>query len=57
MVVYSTGKVRGKISYGEIEIERGGELTGEIKLVGNAGSVRPANKVAAPALKDDKVAA
>ena len=57
LVVYSTGKVRGKISYGEIEIERGGELTGEIKLVGNAGSVRPANKVAAPALKDDKVAA
>ena len=27
LVVYSTGKVRGKISYGEIEIERGGELT------------------------------
>ena len=31
LVIYATGKVRGKISYGEIEIERGGELTGEIK--------------------------
>lgn len=57
LVVYATGKVRGKISYGEIEIERGGELTGEIKLVGNAASVRPAVKPAIPAPKDDKVAA
>jgi cytoskeletal protein CcmA (bactofilin family) len=32
LVIYSTGKVRGKISFGEIEIERGGELTGEISL-------------------------
>jgi len=32
LVIYATGKVRGKISYGEIEIERGGELTGEIKI-------------------------
>ncbi len=31
LVIYGTGKVRGKITYGEIEIERGGELTGEIK--------------------------
>lgn len=31
LVIYATGKVRGKITYGEIEIERGGELTGEIK--------------------------
>lgn len=31
LVIYSTGKVRGKITYGEIEIERGGEMTGEIR--------------------------
>lgn len=31
LVIYATGRVRGKITYGEIEIERGGELTGEIK--------------------------
>lgn len=35
LTIYSTGKVRGKISYGEIEIERGGELTGEIRLGGS----------------------
>jgi cytoskeletal protein CcmA (bactofilin family) len=31
LVIYSSGKVRGKITYGEVEIERGGELSGEIK--------------------------
>ncbi len=31
LVIYATGQVRGKITYGEIEIERGGELTGTIK--------------------------
>ncbi len=44
LVIYATGKVRGKISYGEIEIERGGELTGEIKATssqGSAAGVRP----------------
>ena len=35
LIIYSTGKVRGKITYGEIEIERGGELTGEIKMIGS----------------------
>lgn len=38
LVIYSTGKVRGKITYGEIEIERGGELTGEIKTIGSAAA-------------------
>ncbi len=33
LVIYSTGKVRGKITFGEIEIERGGELTGEIRTI------------------------
>jgi len=38
LVIYATGEVRGNIGYGEIEIERGGKLTGEIKTVsGNAG--------------------
>jgi cytoskeletal protein CcmA (bactofilin family) len=36
LVIYSTGKVRGKITFGEIEIERGGELTGEIRTVAQA---------------------
>lgn len=38
LIIYSTGKVRGKITYGEIEIERGGELTGEIKSGSSAVS-------------------
>lgn len=34
LTIYSTGKVRGNITFGEIEIERGGELTGTISIVG-----------------------
>jgi cytoskeletal protein CcmA (bactofilin family) len=36
LTIYSTGKVRGTISYGEIEIERGGQMTGEIKISGDS---------------------
>lgn len=54
LVIYATGKVRGKISYGEIEIERGGELTGEIKTTNPAAAsaTRPARGA-----KEDKMAA
>lgn len=38
LVIYATGRVRGKITYGEIEIERGGELTGEISTVASESS-------------------
>ncbi|MBV8938212.1 MAG: polymer-forming cytoskeletal protein [Alphaproteobacteria bacterium] len=38
LVINATGKVRGKITYGEIEIARGGELTGEIKIISAAGT-------------------
>ncbi len=31
LVIYASGKVRGNVTYGEIEIERGGELSGQIK--------------------------
>lgn len=42
MVIYATGEVRGNISYGEIEIERGGRLMGEIKTVtGNTPTAKP----------------
>lgn len=49
LIIYASGKVRGKITYGEIEIERGGELTGEIKTIAGAGhaSNRPRVKEAA----------
>ncbi|MEI7669690.1 MAG: polymer-forming cytoskeletal protein, partial [Pseudomonadota bacterium] len=31
LIIYTSGEVRGNITYGEIEIERGGKLTGQIK--------------------------
>lgn len=37
LVIYSSGEVRGNITYGEIEIERGGKLTGQIKTVAAGG--------------------
>jgi cytoskeletal protein CcmA (bactofilin family) len=52
LVIYATGKVRGTISYGEIEIERGGELTGEIKIAGSAPAQARGSRA-----KEDKVAA
>ncbi len=55
LVIYATGKVRGKITYGEIEIERGGEFSGEIKMAGGSASTRSAVKK--DEKKDDKVAA
>ncbi|HEU5046729.1 MAG TPA: polymer-forming cytoskeletal protein [Rickettsiales bacterium] len=38
LVIYANGEVRGNITYGEIEIERGGKLTGQIKTVGGAAT-------------------
>jgi cytoskeletal protein CcmA (bactofilin family) len=55
LVIYATGKVRGKISYGEIEIERGGELTGEIKTSNPGSQTSSARPARQP--KEDKVAA
>lgn len=31
LVIYSTGKVSGKIRYGKVVIEEGGEITGEVQ--------------------------
>jgi cytoskeletal protein CcmA (bactofilin family) len=39
LVIYSTGKVSGKIRYGKVVIEEGGQLTGEVQSVA-AGEVR-----------------
>lgn len=69
LVIYSTGRVRGKITYGEIEIERGGELTGEIKTPASIASSSSASAASTPRAarsasssearekKEDKVAA
>jgi cytoskeletal protein CcmA (bactofilin family) len=56
LVIYATGKVRGKISYGEIEIERGGELTGEIKTTSPVSSNTGPRPTRA-GIKEEKVVA
>ena len=42
LVIYATGKVTGKIRYGKLVIEEGGQISGDIQ-VGSAGTVAPAS--------------
>ncbi len=49
LVIYSSGEVRGNITYGEIEIERGGRLTGQIKTVAVSAAVQALGKSATSA--------
>ena len=44
LVIYSTGKVTGKIRYGKVVIEEGGQLSGEIEF-GTAPARQPATTV------------
>ena len=44
LVIYSTGKVTGRVRYGKVVIEEGGQLSGEIE----AGTGPRAEKPAAP---------
>ena len=44
LVIYSTGKVTGKIRYGKVVIEEGGQLSGEIEF-GTAQSKLPISPV------------
>ncbi len=41
LVIYATGKVTGRIRYGKVVIEEGGQLSGEIE-VGTQGASKPA---------------
>jgi cytoskeletal protein CcmA (bactofilin family) len=36
LTVYSSGRVRGNVTYGEIEIQRGGQISGNIRNVADA---------------------
>lgn len=38
LVIYSTGKVTGRIRYGKVVIEEGGQLSGDIECAVNAGN-------------------
>ena len=42
LVIFSTGKVSGKIRYGKLVIEEGGQLSGEIAVGTGGASARPA---------------
>ena len=50
LVIYSTGKVNGKIRYGKLVVEEGGQLAGEIEAsIGSRSSAAPAVVRAEPA--------
>lgn len=42
LVIYATGKVSGKIRYGKVVVEEGGQLIGTVETVGS--SIHSANK-------------
>jgi cytoskeletal protein CcmA (bactofilin family) len=44
LVIYSTGKVTGKVRYGKVVIEEGGQLSGEIEA-GTGPKAAPAQRV------------
>jgi cytoskeletal protein CcmA (bactofilin family) len=54
LVIFSTGRVSGRIRYGNIRIEEGGEIAGEVSTLAKAAPARPqpvaAAAVAAPAV-------
>ena len=43
LVIYSTGKVTGKVRYGKVVIEEGGQLSGEIESGTKTATARPAS--------------
>ena len=48
LVIHSTGKVTGKIRYGKIVVEEGGQLSGEISFGTSTGTAaKPALQAAA----------
>ena len=42
LTIFSTGKVTGKVRYGKVVIEEGGQLSGEIEAAAAAPATRPA---------------
>jgi cytoskeletal protein CcmA (bactofilin family) len=49
LVIYSTGKVTGRVRYGKVVIEEGGQLSGEVEF-GTANSSRPGAAPVRPGL-------
>ena len=48
LVIYSSGKVNGKIRYGKLGVEEGGQLAGEIEAGFSSSSSSSAQRAAAP---------
>lgn len=44
LVIYSTGKVTGKVRYGKVVIEEGGQLSGEIEAGTGPAPAKPATQ-------------
>ena len=51
LVVRSTGKLKGTLRYGDVEIEGGGRIAGEIQEFGSADQARSEAEPAKPQLK------
>jgi cytoskeletal protein CcmA (bactofilin family) len=49
LVIYATGKVTGKIRYGKVVIEEGGQLSGDIEC-SVAGSAKSSSSTAKPSM-------
>ena len=56
LIIRSTGKIVGALRYGEMEIERGGQIVGYVELVNEPGSAERAAAPAKPAPKSKKAA-
>ena len=63
LVIYSTGKVHGKIRYGKLVVEEGGQLAGEIEAgfspsssASSTSSSSTAQRAASPALRAEPAA-
>jgi len=51
LVIYSTGKVTGRIRYGKVVIEEGGQLSGEIEFGASPASTSSAARPGTPKLQ------
>jgi len=49
-VIHTTGKVSGKIRYGKLQIEEGGELSGDIGTLAAGDAARKDRPIAAKPL-------
>lgn len=41
LLIRSTGEVKGTVRYGELEVERGGKLSGTVSMLNTAGGPKP----------------